>query len=57
MTRRPRLSQSVSDFIRAALDGHADTDVILARITTTTRLDEALRDADYVQESARSGLR
>jgi 3-hydroxyacyl-CoA dehydrogenase len=42
----------ISDFIRAALDGHADTDVILARITTTTRLDEALRDADYVQESA-----
>jgi L-gulonate 3-dehydrogenase len=42
----------IEDFIRAALDGHADTDAILGRVTTTASLEEVLRGADYVQESA-----
>jgi L-gulonate 3-dehydrogenase len=42
----------VKDFLRTSLDGHPETDAILDRMTTTTRLDEALHGADYVQESA-----
>ena len=32
----------VKDFVRGALDGHADTDAILGRVTTTESLEEAL---------------
>lgn len=42
----------VKDFVSGALDGHADTDAILGRVTTTESLEEVLRGADYVQESA-----
>jgi 3-hydroxyacyl-CoA dehydrogenase len=42
----------VPDFIRAALGGDPETEAILARLTTTTRLAEALDGAGYVQESA-----
>jgi L-gulonate 3-dehydrogenase len=42
----------VKDFMRASLDGHPETEGIVARVTTTTRLEDALHGAGYVQESA-----
>ena len=42
----------VRDFLRASLGGGADAEAILARVTTAPSLEEALRGADYVQESA-----
>jgi len=42
----------VIDFIRASLNGHPETDAILGRVTMTSCLEEALRGAGYVQESA-----
>jgi L-gulonate 3-dehydrogenase len=38
--------------MRASLDGHPETEGIVARVTTTTRLEDALHGAGYVQESA-----
>src|ERR1700761_6472475 len=42
----------VRDFVRASLGDRADTEAILARVTTAASLAEALHGADYVQESA-----
>jgi L-gulonate 3-dehydrogenase len=42
----------ISDFIRTAATDHGDPAAFLARLTTTTSLEEALHGADYVQESA-----
>jgi 3-hydroxyacyl-CoA dehydrogenase len=42
----------VKDFVRASVDDQTHAEAFLARLTTTTSLEEALCGADHVQESA-----
>jgi 3-hydroxybutyryl-CoA dehydrogenase len=52
-----RIKSSLENFAKAGLITHGDVPDILARITTTTRMEEAVGQADFIQETVVEDLK